>query len=254
MNNGLPKHVAIIMDGNGRWAERRQLPRFAGHRSGVETVRSIVKEAAKQRIEVLTLFAFSTENWRRPRLEVSFLMDLFRSALEQELEDLHRNNVRFRVIGDLNGFSSKLRNAIHHGVELTAANDGLTLVIAVNYGGRWDITQAMQKLGRRIQDGDLRPEDVSPDLIRSELCLADLPEPDLFIRTGGENRISNYLLWQLAYTELYFCDCLWPDFDVQQFHRALESYARRQRRFGMTGWQVEADRNVIELQEMQSGQ
>ncbi|MCC6202872.1 MAG: di-trans,poly-cis-decaprenylcistransferase [Gammaproteobacteria bacterium] len=241
------------MDGNGRWAEQRQMPRFAGHRAGVETVRAIVKESARLGIEALTLFAFSTENWRRPRPEVNFLMDLFMSALDQELDELHRRNVRFRVIGDLDGFSRKLRSAIERGVTLTAGNDGLTLVIAVNYGGRWDITQAMRKLGTRIRDGQLAPEEVTLDHIHAELCLNDLPEPDLFIRTGGEHRISNYLLWQLAYTELYFCDCLWPDFDIIQFQRALESYGRRQRRFGMTGLQVEANQGSGALQEMQSG-
>jgi undecaprenyl diphosphate synthase len=253
VNNGLPRHVAIIMDGNGRWAERRQMPRFAGHRAGVETVRAIVKESAQLGVEVLTLFAFSTENWRRPRPEVNFLLGLFLSALEQELDELHRRNVQFRVIGDLHGFSRKLRAAIQRGVESTAANDGLTLVIAVNYGGRWDVTQAMRKLGARIRAGEIQPEDVTADLIGMELSLSDLPEPDLFIRTGGEHRISNYLLWQLAYTELYFCDCLWPDFDVAQFHQALESYANRQRRFGRTGLQVETGTDVVAVQEMQSG-
>jgi undecaprenyl diphosphate synthase len=237
------------MDGNGRWAERRQLPRVAGHRAGVETVREIVKACAVKRIEALTLFAFSSENWRRPRREVSLLMDLFLSVLEQEVEKLHANDVRLRVIGDLDGFSEKLRKCILDAMRLTSANKGLNLVIAANYGGRWDVTQAMRKLGEQIAAGTLTPAQITVDRIAAHLSLADLPEPDLFIRTGGEQRVSNFLLWQLAYTELYFTDCLWPDFNAEQFALALASFARRQRRFGMTGEQVDSDGAAREIVE-----
>lgn len=235
----LPRHVAIIMDGNGRWAQHRQLPRVAGHRSGVETVREIVKVCGEKGIEVLTLFAFSSENWRRPQREVSLLMELFMTALRQETSDLHKDSVCLRVIGDRSEFSHELQRSIEQAEEATTGNDGLKLVIAANYGGRWDITQAVKTLGREILDGKFVPDDIDSESIRSHLSLMDYPEPDLFIRTGGEQRISNFLLWQLAYTELYFTDCLWPDFGAEQFERALASFASRQRRFGRTSEQVE---------------
>ena len=239
MDNGLPRHVAIIMDGNGRWARRRQLPRIAGHRAGVENVRAIVERCAELGVEYLTLFAFSSENWRRPPTEVRLLMDLFVHALEQEVQRLHDNGVRLRVIGERGAFPKKLRRAIVQSEALTAANTRLTLVIAANYGGRWDITEATRRLAEQVRAGTLDPADITAELIEAQLCLHDAPEPDLFIRSGGEQRISNYLLWQLAYTELHFTDCLWPDFDREQFDLALKSFARRQRRFGMTGEQVE---------------
>ncbi|MBI4695452.1 MAG: isoprenyl transferase [Gammaproteobacteria bacterium] len=239
MRNGLPRHVAIIMDGNGRWAKRRQLPRIAGHRAGVENVRTVVRRCAELGIEVLTLFAFSSENWRRPPTEVRLLMDLFVMALDQEAAKLHENGIRLQVIGDRTAFPKRLQRTIASAEALTRDNRALTLVIAANYGGRWDIAQAARKLAEDVRAGTLEPADITPEALSPHLCLSGLPEPDLFIRSGGEERISNYLLWQLAYTELYFTDCLWPDFDAAQFEVALESYACRQRRFGMTGDQVE---------------
>jgi undecaprenyl diphosphate synthase len=227
------------MDGNGRWANGRQLPRVAGHRAGVENVRLIVERCATLRIRVLTVFAFSSENWRRPPTEVRLLMELFSGALEQEVEKLHQNGIRLLVIGDRSKFPNKLRQRIDQVEALTLDNEGLTLVIAANYGGRWDIAQATRRIAEAVASDELAPHEITEELIAKYLCLPSLPEPDLFIRSGGEQRISNYLLWQLAYTELYFTDCLWPDFDQSEFDRALESYAARQRRFGMTGDQVE---------------
>ena len=233
-----PRHLAIIMDGNGRWASRRLLPRFAGHKAGVETVKDVVRACAEKGIEVLTLFAFSSENWRRPQEEVGLLMGLFISALEQQVKKLHENNIRLRIIGDRTAFSRTLQERIEEAESLTASNSGLNLVIAANYGGRWDITQAARTVATRVQEGELEAPHITPELIQSLLSLSDLPEPDLFIRTGGEKRVSNFLLWQLAYTELYFTDVLWPDFDRQAFEGALASYATRQRRFGRTAEQV----------------
>lgn len=234
----LPRHVAIIMDGNGRWAKKRQLPRIAGHRAGVENVRAIVRYCAEIGIETLTLFAFSSENWRRPPTEVRLLFDLFILVLEQEIERLHEAGVRLRVVGGRDEFPRKLRRCIAWAEDMTCENTRLNLVIAANYGGRWDITQAVRKLAAKVESAELRAEDITQERIAEHLALADLPEPDLFIRSGGEQRISNYLLWQLAYTELYFTECLWPDFDTGEFDRALASFASRQRRFGMTGDQV----------------
>lgn len=230
--------MAIIMDGNGRWAMRRHLPRVAGHRAGLDSVRRIVRFCGEKGIEALTLFAFSSENWQRPREEVGLLMNLFLSALEQEIKKLHEHDVRLRVIGDRTPFSPELRRTIEASERMTRDNGGLTLVIAANYGGRWDIGQAIRVMARRVAAGELQPEDIGPDIIEPYLCLHDLPEPDLFIRTSGEKRISNFLLWQLAYTELYFTDTLWPDFDHEAFETALLSYASRQRRFGRTAEQV----------------
>lgn len=242
--NGLPRHVAIIMDGNGRWAKKRLLPRIAGHRAGVETVRQAVKACAEKGIEVLTLFAFSSENWRRPAKEVSLLMELFLTALQRESRRLHANNVKLKIIGDRSAFAPRLQEEIANAEELSRDNTGLTLVIAANYGGRWDVVQAARHLGEQIAAGKLQANDISPEMFESQLALYGLPEPDLFIRTGGEQRISNFLLWHLAYTELYFTDTLWPDFDAQAFEGALSSYATRQRRFGRTGDQVELGRGV----------
>ena len=238
-NNGLPRHVAIIMDGNGRWAKKRLLPRVAGHRAGVETVRQVVKACGEKGIEVLTLFAFSSENWRRPPKEVSLLMELFLTALQRESKRLHANNVKLKIIGDRTAFAPRLQEEIANAEELSRDNSGLTLMIAANYGGRWDVVQAARRLGEKIEAGVLRAGDITSDLFESQLVLHDLPEPDLFIRTGGEQRISNFLLWHLAYSELYFTDTLWPDFDAGAFEDALSSYASRQRRFGRTGDQVE---------------
>jgi undecaprenyl diphosphate synthase len=235
----IPRHVAIIMDGNGRWANRKNLPRYMGHREGVKAVRRVVERCLDRGVETLTLFAFSSENWRRPKTEVGLLMDLFLHTLQKEINRLHRNGVRMLFIGDRSAFNDKLRSLMDAAEAQTADNRRLTLVVAVNYGGRWDLAQAAQRLALRVARGELRPEDIDSEVLGAELCLADLPEPDLFIRTGGEQRISNYLLWQLAYTELYFTDLLWPDFDGAAFDEALRSFACRQRRFGRTGDQVE---------------
>jgi undecaprenyl diphosphate synthase len=239
-----PRHVAIIMDGNGRWASRRRLPRFAGHRAGVETVKGVVRACGEKSIEVLTLFAFSSENWRRPQEEVGLLMGLFMTALEQQVRKLHEHNIRLRIIGDRSAFSRTLQERIEAAESLTGGNSGLNLVIAANYGGRWDMTQAARTIASRVQAGELLPEQVSPELVQSLLSLNDLPEPDLFIRTGGEKRVSNFLLWHLAYTELYFTDTLWPDFDRQAFEGALASFETRQRRFGRTGEQIATAQSI----------
>ena len=231
----MPSHVAVIMDGNGRWAKKRFLPRVAGHVKGVELVREMVRACLERGIQYLTLFAFSSENWRRPQEEVSLLMQLFVKALEQEVEKLDRNGVRLRVVGDLSRFEPRLQALIREAEATTQNNTRLDLTIAANYGGRWDIMQAMNRLladrapGQKvIEEGDLDPY----------LSMNYAPEPDLFIRTGGEQRISNFLLWQLAYTELYFTDTLWPDFDTAEFAKAIASYQQRERRFGRTSEQV----------------
>ena len=241
MQPNLPRHVAIIMDGNGRWARQRQLPRIAGHRAGVENVRVIVKYCAETGIDTLTLFAFSSENWRRPPTEVKLLFELFVVVLEQEIDRLHEAGVRLRVVGDRDPFPRKLKQCIAKAEARTGANTRLNLVIAANYGGRWDIAQAMRNVAQQVARGELEPSDIDQESIANHLALADLPDPDLFIRSGGEQRISNYLLWQLAYTELYFTDCLWPDFDTVELEKALHSYANRERRFGMTGEQVNGE-------------
>jgi len=236
----LPGHIAIIMDGNGRWAQNRFLPRTAGHKAGVGAVRKTVEQCLARGIPALTLFAFSSENWRRPLQEVSLLMELFLSTLDRETAKLNENDVRLRIIGDRGAFPTILQEHIAASEDLTRHNQRMSLSIAVNYGGRWDITQAARHLAEAVERGELRAKDIDEKRLATCLALAELPEPDLFIRTGGEQRISNFLLWQLAYTELYFTPVLWPDFDEQVFHSALEDYANRQRRFGYTGEQVEA--------------
>ena len=241
---GLPRHVAIIMDGNGRWAQRQHKPRVAGHRAGVEVVRQLVQTCGELGIEVLTLFAFSSENWRRPAREVDFLMELFLMALEREVRKLHRHNVQLRIIGERSAFPEKIQQRIAEAEFLTRNNTGLKLNIAANYGGRWDITEAARQLAADVQAGTLTPDEITPERLTERLCLHDLPEPDLFIRTGGEQRISNFLIWQLAYTELYFTPVLWPDFDREEFEKAILSFSHRQRRFGQTGEQVERQRNA----------
>ncbi len=235
----LPKHIAIIMDGNGRWARQRGLPRIAGHRAGVKALQNIVNFSATKGIDILTVYAFSSENWKRPRTEVSMLMELFNTSLRQRFRDLHDNNVRLRFIGDLSLFPARLQKSMADAEDLTTNNTGLELVIAVNYGGRWDITNAFKVLNKKISDKSISIEDINETLIGESMCLSDLPEPDLFIRTGGEMRISNYFLWQLAYTELYFNDCLWPDFGTESIQTALKWYAGRERRFGRTSEQIE---------------
>ncbi len=233
----VPRHIAIIMDGNGRWAKQRMLPRAAGHKRGVEIVREAVKACVSRGVEYLTLFAFSSENWRRPEEEVSMLKGLFIMALEREAAKLHRNGIRLRVVGDLAPFGNKITDLVERAEQLTHANDKMTLTIAANYGGRWDLLQAMQRLveSKPEQRGAFTEEQLA-----SCLAMAYAPEPDLFIRTGGEQRISNFLLWQLAYSEFYFTDTLWPDFDSAALDRAITSYQRRERRFGRTSEQLES--------------
>jgi undecaprenyl diphosphate synthase len=231
----VPQHVAIIMDGNGRWAKRQHLPRIAGHRRGVEAVRATVRACAERGIRFLTLFAFSSENWRRPAEEVALLMQLFQMALTSEVERLHRNGVRLRVVGDTRRFDAAIRRAIESGERLTAGNDRLTLTIAANYGGRWHILQALNRYVKAHPDAPVDERALSP-----YLAMSYAPEPDLFIRTGGEQRISNFLLWQLAYAELYFTETLWPDFDAAALDLAIASYGSRERRFGRTSEQLQA--------------
>ena len=233
-----PRHIAIIMDGNGRWAKARGLPRAAGHKAGITTLRSIVEYCAKSPVQVLTVYAFSSENWRRPEEEVGLLMDLFLVALNEQINDLHSNNVNVQFIGDLERFPAKLQKSIQASKALTGGNNGLKLRIAANYGGQWDITNACRGVARAIQSGELRPEDVTEERFASFLSMSELPDPDLFIRTGGEQRISNYLLWQLAYTEMFFTDTHWPDFSTDKLAEACEWYADRQRRFGRTSEQL----------------
>ena len=225
----VPRHVAIILDGNGRWARSRMLPRIAGHRRGLEAVRATIGNCADRGIEFLTLFAFSSENWRRPAEEVALLMQLFQVALTSEVERMHKNGVRLKVIGDLRRFDPKIRKLIEQGEKVTAGNKRLTLTIAANYGGRWDLLQAINRI-------DKRPIDEAA--LAEQLSMHYAPEPDLFIRTGGEERISNFLLWELAYTELYFTETLWPDFDAEALDAAIASYRSRERRFGRTSEQV----------------
>jgi len=231
----IPRHIAIIMDGNGRWAKKRMLPRVAGHKRGVESVRGTVRQCIEHGVEYLTLFAFSSENWRRPADEVKFLMQLFITALEREVEKLHRNGVRFRVIGDLSRFDERLVSLVQESERKTESNQVLTLTIAANYGGRWDVLQAMNRMfaERPARTAGYSEADFAP-----YLSMNYAPEPDLFIRTGGEQRISNFLLWQLAYTELYFTDKLWPDFDAAALDEAILSYQKRERRFGRTSDQL----------------
>jgi len=236
----LPRHVAIIMDGNGRWAQGRRLPRFAGHKAGVDAVRRVVEQCVELNIEVLTLFAFSSENWRRPKREVSLLMDLFLSVLNREVKRLRRNGVRLKIIGDRSAFSSKLQSRITDAELNTAECTGLTLQVAANYGGRWDITEATKALARQVKIGQIDPEQITEDDLTAVLSTAGLHDPDLFIRTGGEQRLSNFLLWQSAYSEIYFTDLLWPDFDRDAFIAALNSFAGRLRRFGKTSEQARA--------------
>ena len=235
----VPRHIAIIMDGNGRWAKQRLQPRFMGHRAGVRAVEGVVKHCVASGVEVLSLFAFSSENWRRPGKEVELLMELFSHALDNQVKRLHKNNIRLNVIGDISRFSDTLQQKIHAAQSLTKNNTSLIINIAANYGGRWDLTQALQKLAKQVADGERSADSLTEEDIASELITADLPEPDLFIRTGGEQRISNYLIWQLAYTELYFTDTLWPEFNARALDQAIEWYGKRERRFGRTSEQLQ---------------
>jgi len=236
--SGLPRHVAVIMDGNGRWAQRRALPRHLGHRAGAKAVRATVEGCARRGIEALTIFAFSSENWQRPQEEVARLMELFVESIDKEVDELHRNGIRVRFIGELSRLRAGLAAKIAAAESRTAANQRMTLFIAVSYGGRWDIVEAARRLAARAVTGEIKPEAIDEALFADQLQLAGAPEPDLFIRTGGESRISNFLLWNLAYSELYFCDTLWPDFDDAALDAALRFYASRQRRFGLTDAQA----------------
>jgi undecaprenyl diphosphate synthase len=237
----VPNHVCIIMDGNGRWARKRLMPRSFGHRKGVETTRRAVEFFARSGVSHLTLFVFSSENWKRPAEEVSSLMDLFMQSLQEYTAELRDQHIRLRFIGDRRPFSAELQARIEQTESATAENSQMILNIAANYGGRWDIVNAARRLAQQSRDGVLDPDDIDESVFDSELSLADSPPPDLFIRTGGEKRVSNFLLWQLAYTEFYFCDVLWPDFSEVEMQAALGEFARRQRRFGKTGEQVESD-------------
>lgn len=230
--DGLPKHVAIIMDGNNRWAKQRRLPSFAGHKAGVDSVRAVVEVALQQGIEVITLFAFSSENWSRPAEEVSGLMALFKWALRRETKRLHKYQVRLKVVGDRTGFSNELQQLMLKAEELTANNTKTTLVIAANYGGRQDITQAARQLALQVEKGELNAQDITEADVQKHLALEALPDPDLCIRTSGEERLSNFLLWQLAYAELVFVEAYWPDFRQQAFYDTLKVFINRQRRFG----------------------
>ncbi len=240
----LPRHIAIIMDGNGRWATARKKPRPWGHKVGVEAVRRTVELCAAKKIEALTLFAFSSENWRRPQSEVGALMELFLRSLQQEVRKLQTNGVRLRFIGDRQRFAEKLNREIQRAEEATAGNTGLQLNIAANYGGRWDMAHAARLLADEVVAGKRSVDSIDEAAIAGKTELADLPEPDLLIRTGGEQRISNFLLWQLAYTELYFCDVLWPDFSADELEKALRHFETRQRRFGRTGEQMQSVDNA----------
>jgi undecaprenyl diphosphate synthase len=237
-HENIPQHVAIIMDGNGRWAQLQGKSRVSGHKAGVESVRAVVASAKKSNVKALTLFAFSSENWQRPENEVSVLMDLFMFVLTKEVKRLHKHNIRFQVIGDLSRFSDKLQKSIKKSELLTSDNTGLVLSIAANYGGRWDIAQASKHLARQVQCGDLLIDDINEHTLHAHTCLSNLPALDLLIRTGGDYRISNFLLWQAAYAELYFTDTLWPDFNEAQFQKAIGCFDQRERRFGKTGEQA----------------
>ena len=237
VHDRVPRHIAVIMDGNGRWAKQRFLPRVAGHKRGVEALRKTIQACVDRGVEYLTVFAFSSENWRRPVDEVSVLRQLFLTVLENEVEKMHANGIRLRVVGNLEPFGERIVELARHGEQRTAGNDKLTFTVAANYGGRWDLLQAMNRAARENPGA----AEFTEDMFASYLSLSHAPEPDLFIRTGGEKRISNFLLWQLAYTELYFTDTLWPDFNAQALDEAITSYCERERRFGRTSEQVDAD-------------
>ena len=235
--NNIPQHIAIIMDGNGRWAAEKGKPRSFGHQAGVDTVRRITAECTRLGVKYLTLYTFSTENWNRPATEVAALMGLVLTSLEDEI--FMKNNVRFRVIGDLKRLPEEVRLKLHETEEHTAANTAMTMVIALSYSSRWEITEATRQIANEVKAGTLNPADINEDTIAQHMATAFMPDPDLLIRTGGEERISNYLLWQIAYSELYFCDTFWPDLSEEELQRAIANYQQRQRRFGKTGAQIE---------------
>ncbi|HEU5398444.1 MAG TPA: polyprenyl diphosphate synthase [Gammaproteobacteria bacterium] len=240
----LPQHVAIIMDGNGRWARKRGLPRNLGHKAGLDAARRIIEHCTERGVGALTLFTFSSENWRRPEGEVGRLMELFLGALGKDVRELHENGIRVRFVGARRAFSDKLQRGMAEAEELTAANPRMLLNIAVGYGGRWDIVEAARGFARKVAAGQAKPEDLDEQTLGAGLVLGGSPDPELFIRTGGERRISNFLLWNLAYSELYFSDVLWPDFDAAALDEAFAWYAARQRRFGLTGEQVEGEKGA----------
>ena len=238
VEGGIPRHVAVIMDGNNRWAKKRFMPGVAGHKAGVDAVRAVVETSVEQGIEVLTLFAFSSENWRRPEVEVNALMQLFIIALEREVKKLHKNNIRLVVMGDKSAFQQKIQDLIAQAEQLTADNDRMTLVIAANYGGQWDIAQAAKRIAQDVEAGKLSADDINEQVFHKYTWLNEFPAPDLMIRTGGEERISNFMIWQTAYSEFYFSDALWPDFKQQEYKKALAAFANRVRRFGRTDDQL----------------
>ena len=235
----IPQHIAIIMDGNGRWATERNKPRSYGHQAGVDTVRRITSECTRLGVKYLTLYTFSTENWNRPSDEIAALMGLVLTSLEDEI--FMKNNVRFQVIGDIDRLPAAVADKLRETIEHTANNDTMTMVVALSYSARWELTEATKQIAAKVQKGELSIDDIDENAINNSLCTNFMPDPDLLIRTGGEFRISNYLLWQLAYSELYFCDTYWPDFDEADLHQAIASYQARQRRFGKTGMQVESE-------------
>lgn len=236
----LPQHIAFIMDGNGRWAKAQGKPRVFGHKKGVNAVRKTITAAAKLGVKAVTFFAFSSENWRRPEEEVSLLMDLFITLLSKEVKRLHKNDLKLRIIGDKSRFSPKLQEKIAEAEELTKNNQGLVINVAANYGGKWDIVQATQLLAQQVAKGEIQPSDINEQLMSGALSLSDLPEVDLLIRTSGESRLSNFLLWQVAYAEFYFCGTHWPDFDEDTLSEAISWFVNRERRFGCTGEQIKA--------------
>ena len=237
-NKVIPKHVAIIMDGNGRWAQLQGKTRVLGHKAGVSSVKAIVSDSRELGIKALTLFAFSSENWQRPKAEVTVLMDLFMYVLTKEVKRLHKNDIRFKVIGDVSRFSEKLQKKIIASEKLTENNTGMVLSVAANYGGRWDIMQAAKQIASKVVSNKMTLDDITEESLSEHACLAEVPDLDLLIRTGGDCRISNFLLWQAAYAELYFTDVLWPDFNSEQFNKALAVFEQRERRYGKTGEQV----------------
>lgn len=235
----IPRHIAIIMDGNGRWAKERGKERSFGHQAGVDTVRRITSECVRLGVKFLTLYTFSTENWSRPETEIAALMGLVLSSLEDEI--FMKNNVRFQVVGDIERLPQSVQDKLHETMEHTARNTAMTMVVALSYSSRWELTRAAQSIARDVKQGTLQPEDITEELMNQRLETAFMPDPELLIRTGGELRISNYMLWQIAYSELYFCDTYWPDFNEVDLHQAIASYQARQRRFGKTGVQVESE-------------
>ena len=235
----IPRHIAIIMDGNGRWATERNKPRSFGHQAGVETVRRITSECTRLGVKYLTLYTFSTENWNRPSDEIAALMGLVLTSLEDEI--FMKNNVRFQVIGDIGRLPSAVAEKLRETIEHTSKNDAMTMVVALSYSARWELIEATKQIAAKVQKGELKIDDIDENIINGHLCTNFMPDPDLLIRTGGEFRISNYLLWQVAYSELYFCDTYWPDFNESDLHKAIIDYQSRQRRFGKTEKQIETE-------------